>query len=245
MGHLQPVVKRPTPPATTQDFVNPFDRQPIPAPGPPEIRIERPTDPGQPVPDHSRSLPGSSMDASVYPSRTASKNSTSTSSSALAYSNPFSGFSHSFDDHEHHDEEHAYERAFGRVGGSLLGRTKSIGSAGEVEREVAAGGMRPRRVSFGWTGFSKPAPAPSAPQVKETKPMAGGRPDGLPATSESGGLKVGRGRSGSGSAGAGGGKKRSVSPVSRRKRYRMARRVRLIGNGRQMSEHLLRGSGHF
>ena len=190
---------------------------------------------------------------------------TKSSSSAAAYNNPFSGFSHSFDDHEHHDEEHAYERAFGRVGGSLLGRTKSIGSAsstgavvseqgrrasvqsGEVE-SPASGGMRPRRVSFGWTGFSKPAPAaPATGPAQDRAGQTGPRPDGLPAASESGGLKVGRGRSGSGSAGTGGGgKKRSVSPVSHRRRYRASLRgsptTRLPG---QMSEHLLRGSGHF
>lgn len=191
-------------------------------------------------------------------------------------------------DHEHDDGEHAYERAFGRVGGSFLGRTKSVGSAsasgggadsvgggggvfgwrgrgtslgdGELGRRrsiqegpasspttnsdnsvnvdssgVVGSGMRPRRVSFGWTGFgggvsqptSTPGPGSGSSSGSGSGPGSGGvptapkgdvRPDGLPGTG-SGGLKVGRGRSGSGSAGMGGGKKRSVSPVSRTLRH--------------------------
>lgn len=192
-------------------------------------------------------------------------------------------------EHEHDDGEHAYERAFGRVGGSFLGRTKSVGSAsasgggaggtdgvggggsvfgwrgrgtslgdGELGRRrsiqegpasasspttnadnnvnadpsgVTGSGMRPRRVSFGWTGFgggisskttSTPGPGSGSSSGSgsggvPTVPKRDARPDGLPGTGSggSGGLKVGRGRSGSGSAGTGGGKKRSVSPVSR------------------------------
>jgi hypothetical protein len=142
-------------------------------------------------------------------------------------------------EHEHDDGEHAYERAFGRVGGSFLGRTKSVGSAsasgggadsvgggggvfgwrgrgtslgdGELGRRrsiqegpasspttnadnsvnvdssgVVGSGMRPRRVSFGWTGFgggvskptSTPGPGSGSSSGSGSGPGSGGVSDG-------------------------------------------------------------------
>jgi hypothetical protein len=135
-------------------------------------------------------------------------------------------------DDDHH--EHEYERSFGAIEGNLLERAKSIGSGpasrtwtglgrrkslqenhhGEnlhdlsTDRDVA---MKPRRVSFGWSGFAKPA-APTPTPVNKTKmPASPGQVDGLPQKPQQEGLRVGRGRSGSTGQE---GKKRSVSPVS-------------------------------
>lgn len=136
-------------------------------------------------------------------------------------------------DDDHH--EHEYERSFGAIEGNLLERAKSIGSGpasrtwtglgrrkslqdnnqGETphdlsnDRDVA---MKPRRVSFGWSGFAKPAAPTPTPANKTKMPGSPGQVDGLPQKPQQEGLRVGRGRSGSTGQE---GKKRSVSPVSR------------------------------
>ena len=199
------------------------------SPAPPAIVINQATDterPFNPVPD--------------FPSTTTTTTSTSTmttrtnpsASSSSSYNNPFSDLSMSLDD-DHH--EHEYERSFGAIDGNLLERAKSIGSGpasrtwtglgrrkslqdnnhGENphdpsnDREVA---MKPRRVSFGWSGFAKPAAPTPTPANKTKMPGGPGQVDGLPQKPQQEGLRVGRGRSGSTGQE---GKKRSVSPVSR------------------------------
>lgn len=150
------------------------------------------------------------------------------------------------EDHHEHDE---YERSFGGIEGNLLERAKSIGS-GPVTRSwttlgrrkslqennhhhgdythahdgqnLIDGGIKPRRVSFGWTGFGgshkkpvPPVPTPASTAGKTTGSTSGsGQVDGLPQrpVPQQEGLRVGRGRSGSTGQE---GKKRSVSPVSR------------------------------
>lgn len=80
------------------------------------------------------------------------------------------------------------------------------GSGGGLE--VDASGMRPRRISFGWTGFTSGSKGekPMAQGQVQAQPMQGGQQGGA----GGGNAAVGRGRSGSLGQGS---KKRKVSPV--------------------------------
>jgi hypothetical protein len=209
------------------------------------------------IPPSSASVPESGFDSHSLPSSAftgASSYSASGTAKRPSYSNPFSGVSGMDDHHDEHDHDssHEYERSFGGVSGGFFNRGKTIhgtgaGSmaawkegrraselSGSMESTTSSGGadsngMRPRRVSFGWTGFTKSSPGStnasalteglnSGPKVDDFKaprvPVAqtgAGAVDGLPDMADLAMPKVGRGRSGS----IGGGKKRSVSPVSR------------------------------